>query len=268
MLSVTESTQLLIKNYSHFIHDFGGEELLLKWHTHKVRHSYEVLSAMQRIIIKDDFLSSLDERMRKYLEVVALLHDIARFHQQNGDKIIPNNQYEHGDEGYNILKKEGINDPYILLSIKYHNKFDFSGLTEEPEWQKLNEKEREELMIIAKAVKDADKVQNMEYMIFANHSFAKYDKKVYENYGKVAKNTITKEILEEFRTKQLVSFTHMKTQLDRELNLLSWMFDINYQGSKDILKFFGYKDFSLKKMEDLGINEEQLEEIKDIMKDY
>ena len=55
----------------------------------------------------------------------ALFHDISRFKQWTDYSSFEDSiSFDHGDEGYNILKELGIDDEIVLLSTKYHNKYE------------------------------------------------------------------------------------------------------------------------------------------------
>jgi len=53
-----------------------------------------------------------------------MLHDIGRFTQHDGQKILKGSLHPHADVGYDILKRMGLHNPRILLAVKYHDKYD------------------------------------------------------------------------------------------------------------------------------------------------
>jgi hypothetical protein len=87
------------------------------------------------------------------------------------------------------MKQEGIEDAGLLLSAKYHNKHDndLKNISDEPEFQKLDNKEKEEALIIIKLVRDADKLDNIEFAVFDDmkiiDTFSRRMKYGYEDTG-------------------------------------------------------------------------------------
>ena len=80
----------------------------------------------------------------------ALFHDIARFKQWAEYKTFEDSRsFDHGDEGYNILKELGVTDEIILLSTKYHNKY---AVPDDVDYR---------TKIFCNIVRDADKIDIM-----------------------------------------------------------------------------------------------------------
>jgi HD superfamily phosphodiesterase len=93
-LSLNASTNLLVSKYSIWLTQELSDKVSF-WITHKIRHTYAVLHCAQQIIKEDAILNSLDRKIKKKIEIAALLHDIARFTQHDKVDILKESIYEH-----------------------------------------------------------------------------------------------------------------------------------------------------------------------------
>ncbi|OPZ78810.1 MAG: hypothetical protein BWY78_00384 [Alphaproteobacteria bacterium ADurb.Bin438] len=86
-----------------------------------------------------------DDLMRK-AEKALLLHDIGRVDEYKQDKLTGVN---HGLKGGEILSKSNVNNPSIVLAVKYHNVYDFKNdVFSDDLFKKLLKKEQDETMFI------------------------------------------------------------------------------------------------------------------------
>ena len=247
MLNLDKTTEILLKHYNIWINNSKVEEIKI-YNNHKIRHSIWVLEYGRLILLRMDNLSS-EEKNRA--EVAFLLHDLWRFYQNNWEKILSNTIFEHADAWYNIAKKEWYPEA-ICLAIKYHNKKSIELLYEEKWYINLDEKEKEKTDFLVKITRDADKLENMIYSIYNINHLLLLDKFNKTN----TKRWITKECLDDVLSKKLIDRKHIKTYIDRILVLLSWVFDINFKQTKEILIENNYLEKIKEILEDSLIEEE------------
>lgn len=188
----------------------------------KYKHSYEVLEMGRELIKEDEILSTYSKEIKEIMDIVCILHDVARFYEI-GDGI---GGAPHGKYGaYDILKaKEGIDNPLILLPIKYHDGFNFDGLEKEIENLGLSN-QKDLIFTISKFIKDADKMANFRF----------FKKVKYISHTRKRELYFSEGVLEQFREHKLIDNKDCKTVFDIALNFISWQFDLNLDVSKRVL---------------------------------
>lgn len=224
--SLTNMTNLLERHYEYSKNNNITNKDIMYYINHKIRHTYAVLFVAQKIITYEKKIFNNAEIIKK-AEIAALLHDIWRFYQNNGEKVLSWNEFEHGDVWYNILINEWINDLAILFAVKYHNKINIDWLYNEEQFIKSQNKE--EILTIVKLVRDADKIQNLEYMLFD------IDNKLYHD-NTDNNDILTTKVLNCFMNKKLVDRNYINSNLDNLLYYISWISDLNFKTSLDFLK--------------------------------
>lgn len=237
ILSLNHSTNLLVSKYSIWLTQDLSEKVFF-WITHKIRHTYAVLHCAQQIIKEDPILDILDRKIKKKIEIAALLHDIARFTQHNKIDVLKESVYEHWNEWMKILQENGFDDPAVLLAVKYHNKFNIEELYNEELYINADQFIRDEIIMITNVVRDADKLQNMEYCVFDkwNTFWTFFDWKDLL--------TVKEKLITDFNNWVLISKVDVETPLENLLNVWSWKFDINYEWTKKLLSKSGFEEFA------------------------
>ena len=224
--SLTAATKILVSHY-HGDVERTHSTMIDSWITHKVRHIYAVLFCAQKILATSEELRHIDRSLRKKCEIAALLHDIGRFYQHDDDRIYRDSEYEHGDEAYHILAREGYTDPAILLAVKYHNKRTLDDLPTDPDY--VHATNKDEIDIACRVVRDADKLQNLEYYILDNGQN-------FHIFMGQTEGGIRPEAIQEFKARELVSFKHVESTAEKIFCLASWVNDIHYNGTRRALR--------------------------------
>ena len=141
----------------------------------------------------------------------ALFHDIARFKQwQEYNTFEDKLSFDHGDEGYNILKELGVNDETILASTKYHNKYEVGDVDDKT-------------LLFCNITRDADKLDIMM------------------KQNKECKDTefnLPDDVVESFRNRKL-TYNKVEKESSDVTNILrcvAFIFDINFKESFEIIK--------------------------------
>ena len=191
----------------------------------KLGHSYRVMENAGKIAES----LNLSQEEIEVAKLIGLLHDIAKFGQKyDGD---------HGDMGAQILRESNYirkyieDDKYddiILKAIEKHNKFEIGdGLTNKE-------------LIFAKIIRDADK-----WDIF--YEGAEMFWNTEEERQNISKSTITSEIWEEFKAKNPIDRSRIITPADGILNFIGFLFDVNFEYTKEQIRKEKYVDKILDK---------------------
>lgn len=190
-------------------YDLKDEMIALKYH-----HSYAVSDLMVELA----FRLELTKEQMELAKIIGLLHDIGRFEQLRKFGSFSDKNVDHADESCNYLFKDGHirdfveDDQYdsiIEKAIRYHNKFQVPELNEEE-------------LLFTKMIRDMDKVDI--YKQCAIHLDDRFDA-----------DEVNKELLEEFKNFRCGSKDLVKSKTDATLIHLSFIFDINFDESYDIL---------------------------------
>src|SRR5574344_1170065 len=185
-------------------------DLKLKPIMGKYHHSFRVTNFCKEIART----LNLDEEDEHVAKLCGLYHDIARFEQwAKFETYEDKNSFDHGDKGYEILsKKRFIRDKKIrdivLQTTKYHNKYEVKDLDEKT-------------LLFCNIVRDADKLDILREQYNENN-----DEKI----------VLTKEILSTIYDKKIVDNLSIKSNTDQILRAISWIFDLNFEYSYNVLK--------------------------------
>ncbi len=257
--SLTEMTTLFEHHYFSQLEKIKNNKDILNYNNHKIRHTYGVLFTAQRIMTYEKKIFD-NEHIIKKAEISSLLHDIGRFYQNNGERILSWSEFEHGEFWYDILKKEWITDLSILFGVKYHNKKDIDWIFDEEDFIKLKDIEKEEVLNVLKLVRDADKLQNLEYILFNFNDRLFWLDKIDNSYTDI--------VLEQFLNKVCVDRKYKKTYIDNILLLAWWIFDLNFQTSNNFLKNDKFIDFIVLKLEEVSLDKDIILKIKATLEEY
>ena len=191
-------------------YDKSNKEIALKYN-----HSFTVMNLMGELA----FRLELSKEQMELAQVIGLLHDIGRFEQVKKYNSFSDSNVDHAEFGADYLFKDGHirdfitdnkYDNIIEKAIRYHNCLAI------PEG--LNEEE----LLFAKMIRDMDKVDiykqcsvNYEYTFDAKEA--------------------TEDVLREFKEEKCVDKKYHKTNTDKIIMMLAFIFDINFNESFDIL---------------------------------
>lgn len=175
----------------------------------KVKHSFDCLKILKKWFPK---------LYKEYLSAV-LLHDIGRFSEY---KKIQN--FKHEDYGCEFLKEKCINNPLIILPIKYHEK-DLNWkeiIMKEKEYLECSLKTKQKIIECSEVLRDIDVISNMK-------SFTK------NKCGKEIQN-INYTLLNKLKTGELAEKEDIKNEYDEIVYILCGLSIISNQNSWNYLK--------------------------------
>ena len=178
--------------------DLSIKEIMFKYH-----HSFRVADIAKEIAISLN-LSNEDIELAYNC---GLFHDIGRFRQYNEYKTyIDRNSFDHGDIGYEELKKI-LDNEIIQLATKYHNKYELPDLDERTK-------------LFFNIVRDADKLDII---------------KEQGNMMNDSEIILKKELLDAIYNNKMCKNTDIKSNTDVILRMLSWVNDFNFDYSYQYL---------------------------------
>lgn len=225
------------------------------WIKLKREHSLRVMNISKQIAT----LLELSDEDIKIATLIGLLHDIARFEQyKQYNTFVDLDSLDHGDYGVEILNKDIRNyikddkyDNIIKTAIKNHNKFKIQD--------GLNQKEE----MFCKIIRDADKID-----IF----YEAIDLFWTDEEEQINSSILDKNIYEEFKNLNLIDrrkFKYDRKGVNSVVELIAFIFDMNYDVSLNILKQNKYIDKILDRFSFNNIEtKEQIENIRKIVDKY
>lgn len=185
-------------------------QISLKYH-----HSFAVSELMGELA----FRLNLEKEKVELARVIGLLHDIGRFEQFTKYHGLSDEYSDHAEESVIYLFDEGhirdfiTEDKYdeiIKSAIKYHNKLEIPNNLEDEE------------LLFTKMIRDMDKVDIYKQLAVHRHLEFNAD-------------NITEKVLENFQKEKCTVNSDAKTTSDSVIKYLSFIFDINFNDSFDIL---------------------------------
>ena len=184
---------------------------------HKYFHSIRVMYLCNLLSKNEGFT---DEEV-KIATIIGLLHDIGRFKQVTlYDTYEDNISFDHAEAGVEILMSDNFIEKFcdnknyydvIIDSIRSHNKYEIDPNTEE------------ENIKFCKIIRDADKLDILESVIS-------------NSILKSCEENLSEDCINNFYEEKLISNIFSITDSDKILNLVSFIFDLNYKSSINYIK--------------------------------
>jgi hypothetical protein len=240
---------------------------------HKYKHSIDVLRCGQKIMQNSPEFTNVSAQITKVAEQALLFHDVGRFEEAvKRYEISKNNkltrdmisQFDHGLIGYNLLKNnQQYNDSRILFAVRYHGKM-MEDVTAATMWQEVqNSPQRDEILPIFYLVRDADKMANFQAAKNANHLQEDMFYKQLSDDAKIA--PLTSVVIKQFIDGKTILSSTLNTFADRILQVLSWIYDFNYQYTKTVFLKQGYAQFLYDELAKYHTDKNDLQKIRKIV---
>ena len=195
----------------------------------KYRHSLRVAEMSKRVATRLD-LKPHDVHLAV---IIGLFHDIGRFKQ-----LVEFNTFndavsvDHAKYSVGVLNENGFlagleEADTVITAIRHHNKLmlpdDLSGKD----------------LFFAKLIRDADKLDILK--VITDYYTAEDDKANHTlTWEMPSGDTVSPKVVEQVLAQEQIARVHLKNQLDIKVMQLSWVFDLNYKSSLEILKEKGY----------------------------
>ena len=238
---------------------------------HKFKHSVAVLHFGERILSETPELSNKSDDFRQAAQKALLFHDIGRFdeavwryRQQNLTLQDALEKSDHGLIGYNKLQNHPLyNDQRILFAIRYHGKM-IEEVWISDMWQNIKKQpissDAKEILFL---VRDADKLANLDIIKKENH----LQKDLFFQLltSETLNAGLSDNVIDQFFARKTIVFNTVYSFADRILMVLSWIFDLNYQTTKDIFKHHKYDEYLLDLLSQYQTMPETLSRIRKIV---
>ncbi|HSQ97548.1 MAG TPA: HD domain-containing protein [Rickettsiales bacterium] len=246
-MDIKKGQEILKKHYDKQLNiaESSGREKDIFWVKMKYQHSQDVLKIAEYLLENDSLLSKLQNTYKLYGKLGALLHDIGRAYEIGETKL---NGIKHGYFGAeNILKQEEKEDnPFILWSFKYHDILNAEEETRnELKEINLSNQEKEIVVILLKLVMDSDKLANFKLFFDCEREYL---------LNLDNKPVFTEKCLTSLKNKNLIKKSDRKTNLDQYLSYITWIYDLNFQTSKDLTLRENYMLNFINKMKEEVVN--------------
>lgn len=226
-MNMEEITGLEIKKFNDYVDSFTGlsEDQLNNFEIKK-NHSLRVAD-LALLLAKN---MELNETEAQLAYLIGLYHDIGRFKQlQEYNTFNDSKSVDHADLSVEVLKDGSFIDDLeegqvalILLAIRQHNKLGLS--------KKMTDKER----LFAKLIRDADKLDIL-------HVITEYyaNPKALPNHTLTWEmpkgGTVSKDVSKQILKGALVAKETITSELDIKVMQLSWVYDLNYRPSFELM---------------------------------
>ncbi len=182
----------------------------------KFEHTFQVVKIIEQIAMK----MSLSKEEMTLAKVIAYLHDIGRFEQVVKTNTFKDNVIDHADNGIDLLFNRHLIDEFhispkyyeiIRKAIKNHNKLEIE--------EDLNPQEE----LFVKLIRDADKID----IYRVRHK--------YEREKDEFNDVPTENNLNDFFGHRSINIKNNKTRSDSILCVLSFVYDMNFSESIEVL---------------------------------
>ncbi len=196
--------------------DMSNKNIMLKY-----EHTFEVVKIIEKIARR----LNLNAEQITLSKIIAYLHDIGRFEQIVETNTFKDIKMDHADNGADLLFKRGliknfkIEEKYyhiIDVAIRNHNKLEIEN--------DLNQEEK----LFVKLIRDADKID----IYRVRHK--------YERETDIFGNVPQEYKLRDFYDHKSINIKDNKTKSDSLLCVISFVYDMNFEESIDVLKELGY----------------------------
>lgn len=223
-----------IEIFENYVKDFDStNELIINKH----EHTYRVVE-YAKMIAKS---LNLNEEDYNLACICALFHDIGRFNQAKFYNNLKNNvnEFDHGDEGYKVLKELDYNNEIVLESTRNHNKY------------KVDESLDDRTKFFSNITRDADK---LDILITQYKSVDKDDK-------------VKDKLYEDLLNKRLVLLSDVSNKSEMLLLGLSQIYDVNFKKTFEIIDEHNIIDEKINIFKEYH-SDERIDEVARILKDY
>ena len=242
------------KEFEKYVDKYDSKNIKIK---RKINHSYRVVDVSETIA-KSLKISSEDVELAK---LIGLLHDIGRFEQiRIYNTFSDRDSIDHANLGVEILFKDNFirkfieeneYDEIIYKAIKNHNKYNIE--------EELNKKE----LLHAKIIRDADKTDIYEIYL---EDMKNNENEIF-NYDNLSKEIISDEVINYIEKNELVDRKYTKTNIDRYVSAIAFVFDYNFAKGLEIVKQKQYIQKLINKIK-TEENKEVMEKIENNINEY
>lgn len=242
---MTKEDLLYFKDFFlNYVKNFHSkDETIQKNITLKKDHTMRVLENISIITKK----LALDENSVLLAQTIALFHDIGRFYQLKKYKTFSDaNSENHAELGLKVLEETKILDrlskedkTIIMKAIKYHNMY------------KLPTNEKKEHLFFSKLIRDADKIDIYKVLTdYYKELELGLDLNPALEHNLPNTKTYSPIIIDDILNFRNSDSKLIKTRYDMRLLTLTWVFDVNFNISINLIKDRNFINKTLKVLPD------------------
>ena len=245
---IYRASQLILDTYG--VQMQGASEQVQIWLIHKVKHTFQVSHEIMNILYHEKKIyDSFSNEDKELTELCAILHDLGRFYQhQKGQKILPSSVFEHGAAAVSLLKDNpDFNNPILLFAVAEHNKYQIDY--QNPLYTKLNDQDKKKAEIMAKLLRDADKLDNIRHTIYTGYHYLD------NNYPK---GPLSEGIKADLKEHKPCKINDIFTASDRLATYLAWVNDIYFDYTKSVICDLGFVAFCMHEMQNFGATDDDV----------
>lgn len=261
---------ILKEYYSNAARQVPSDSHYMQTLNHKFRHSLDVLRQGQRILQQTPELQDKDETFRALAQKALMFHDIGRFEEtvqyykaeQNGIKVAAmSDKYDHGIIGYELLQNQPMyNDIRILFTIRWHGRMMEEMQTSAMYCQIKDSPQFAEIMQILYLVRDADKLANLRVAKEQDHL---RQNPFYRSLpADILNSPLSEAVKAQFFAKKVILSSTLTSFADRILQVISWIYDFNYQATVEVFRQQKYAEYLLDLLAQYHHDAHDLQQIK------
>lgn len=229
MIDCKIEEDILYQEYENCVNNVKSSPFHKLMADEKIKHSMQVIGAGNYIMKHEQYYQNQTEDYLRYAKLAYLFHDIGRFreicelYQQKHGHFV-GSKYDHGLFGAQYLEQtQNYNSPFIVIPVQYHNKL-MDEYYNSDDYKQLGDI-KNSVTEILKLVRDADKIANFQLITTQTEKMKKLFCPEADDHKDLS---IQPEILTDFMNEKNINLHKVKTACDRIINLLSWVYDLNY----------------------------------------
>lgn len=269
MQKLTTETDFLRKRFQQTFELVKNDPFCRNYAEEKIHHSLQVIGAGNYLIKHEKTFQNRNKNFLITARRAYLFHDIGRFAEieqifRDRRNNIPETIFDHGEEGSRILSAySGYNDIRITLPIKHHGHL-IADFYNDSAYNRISDEIlKEEIRTIIFLVRDADKI--------ANYYLLKHDTKHFAELfynPDSAPEPLSPDYLTDFLLCKNLDCRRIVSASDHVLNLLSWIFDLNFKPAFDFLQETGSIECMLSRLAAINPDKEAQAAISQTLKNF
>lgn len=259
----------LKRHYRNAARQIPADSFFMRSLNHKFRHSIAVWQTGKIILEQSPELANKGYVFADLAQKALLFHDVGRFAEaalrhdaaENGaDLSNLITTFDHGEIGYKLLQnRPPYDDMRILFAIRWHGKIMSDILASEMYQQIKNSPQFNDIMLILSLVRDADKLANLQVIKQADH--LRQDLFYRQLTPEILNAELSDKVKAQFFAKETVLTSDLQSFADRILQVISWIYDLNYRETKKIFKQQQYGLFLLNLLKQYHHNTQDIEKV-------
>lgn len=253
MENIYKATKLIGDAYASQI--VGANKNVETWLVHKLQHTFNVAEEIMSIFFGEkEIYNQFSAQECRMVKISAILHDLGRFYQHKDGHYISDKDFDHGWEAVKLIKDiKGVNDPKILFAIAEHNHKDIDY--NNPIYKAMNPEEQRKADIMAKLLRDADKIENINCFVYFGM----------ERLGTLPNGVLSEGVKDDIKAQRTINYGNVKNTADSLAISLAWVNDIYYDATVRKLKGLDFINLGVEQIKERGASNEDIAFLKEYL---